>query len=141
MALGSYRFSLGSAAYQELRRSNAYRWQAQERLQRLPAQQFLGPGSETLDLKGVIYPHYRGGFKQLDAMRAQAGKGEPLLLVDGLGFIWGQWVVLQVDETQSVLLTNGQPRKLEFQLRLARYGDDAMDGGGRTMFGTIVEDS
>ena len=125
MALGSYRFSLDSAAWQELRRSTAYRWQALARLQRLPAQQFLGPGSETLDLKGVIYPHYRGGFKQLDAMRAQAGKGEPLLLVDGLGFIWGQWVVLQVDETQSVLLTNGQPRKLEFQLRLARYGEDS----------------
>lgn len=124
MALGGYRFSLTSAAYQELRRSNAYRWQAQERLQRLPAQQFVGPGSETLDLKGTIYPQYRGGMTQLDLMRAQAGRGEPLLLVDGLGFIWGQWVILQVDETQTVMLTNGQPRKLEFQLRLARYGED-----------------
>jgi phage protein U len=125
MALGGYRFSLTSAAYQELRRSNAYRWQAQERLQRLPAQQFVGPGSETLDLKCTIYPHYRGGMKQLDVMRAQAGRGVPLLLVDGLGFIWSQWVILQFDETQTVMLTNGQPRKLEFQLRLARYGEDS----------------
>jgi len=124
MALGGYRFSLTSAAYQELRRSNAYRWQAQERLQRLPAQQFVGPGSETLDLKGTIYPHYRGGMKQLDLMRAQAGRGEPLLLVDGLGFIRGQWVILQVDETQTVMLANGQPRKQEFHLRLVRYGED-----------------
>lgn len=124
MALGSYRFSLTSASYQELRRSNAYRWLAQERFQRLPAQQFVGPGSETLDLKGIIYPHYQGGMKQLDVMRAQAGRGVPLLLVDGLGFIWSQWVILQVDETQTVMLTNGQPRKLEFQLRLARYGED-----------------
>ena len=124
MALGGYRFSLTSAAYQELRRSNAYRWQTQERLQRLPAQQFVGLGSETLDLKGIIYPHYQGGTKQLDVMRAQAGRGVPLLLVDGLGFIWGQWVILQVDETQTVMLTNGQPRKLEFQLRLARYGGE-----------------
>ena len=124
MALGLYRFSLSSAAYQELRRSNAYRWQTQERLQRLPAQQFVGLGSETLDLKGIIYPHYQGGTKQLDVMRAQAGQGVPLLLVDGLGFIWGQWIILQVDETQTVMLTNGQPRKLEFQLRLARYGGD-----------------
>lgn len=124
MALGGYRFSLNSAAYQELGRSNAYRWQAQERLQRLPAQQFVGPGSETLDLKGTIYPHYQGGMKQIDLMRVQAGRGEPLLLLDGLGFIWGQWVILQVDETQAVMLTNGQPRKLEFQLRLARYGED-----------------
>ena len=124
MALGGYRFSLTSAAYQELRKSNTYRWQAQERLQRLPAQQFVGPGSETLDLKGIIYPHYRGGTKQLDLMRTQAGLGEPLLLVDGLGFIWGQWVILQVDETQTVMLTNGLPRKAEFQLRLTRYAED-----------------
>ncbi len=124
MALGGYRFSLTSAAYQELRRTNAYRWQAQERLQRLPAQQFVGPGSETLDLKGTIYPHYRGGMIQLDLMRTQAGLGEPLILVDGLGFIWGQWVILQVDETQTVMLTNGLPRKLEFQLRLTRYAED-----------------
>lgn len=124
MALGGYRFSLTTAAYQELRRSNAYRWQAQERLQRLPAQQFIGLGNETLDIKGSIYPHYQGGIKQLDMMRVQAGKGEPLLLVDGLGFIWGRWVVLQVNETQSVMLTNGQPRKQEFQLRLSRYGED-----------------
>ena len=34
MALGAYRFSLTSAAYQELSRSNAYRWQTQERLHR-----------------------------------------------------------------------------------------------------------
>lgn len=93
-------------------------------MHRLPAQQFVGLGNETLDLKGVIYPHYQGGMGQLDVMRAQAGRGDPLLLVDGLGFIWGQWVILQVDETQTVMLTNGQPRKLEFQLRLARYGED-----------------
>jgi phage protein U len=124
MALGGYRFSLDTATYQELRRRNAYRWQAQDRLQRMPAQQFLGPGGETLDLKGVIYPHYRGGFGQIDAMREQAGMGVPLLLVDGLGIIWGQWVVLQVDETRSLPFDNGQPRKLEFQLSLARYGED-----------------
>lgn len=124
MILGEYHFSLTTAAYQELRRSNTYRWQTQERLQRLPAQQFIGLGTETLDIKGTIYPHYQGGIKQLNMMRAQADRGEPLLLVDGIGFIWGLWVVLQIDETQSVMLTNGQPRKLEFQLRLTRYGED-----------------
>ena len=124
IALCGYRFSLTSAAYQEIRKSHTYRWQAQERLQRRPAQQFVGLGNETLDLKGTIYPHFQGGLQQLELMRAQAGRGEPLLLVDGLGFIWGQWVILQVDETQTLLLTNGLPRKQEFQLRLTRYGED-----------------
>lgn len=125
MALGSYRFALNTAAYDTLKRSQSYRWQAQERLLRRPAQQFIGLGEETIELSGVIYPHFAGGLKQLDAMRKQAGRGEPLLLVDGLGFVWGQWVINQIDEEQSVFLSNGVPLKTTFSLRLSHYGADA----------------
>src|SRR5690554_182347 len=124
MALGDYRFSVDTAAYQELKRSQAYRWQPQERLLRRPAQQFLKPGEETLELTGVIYPHYRGGLQQLELMRRQAGRGEPLLLVDGLGFIWGRWVITQLEETQSVFQGNGQPLKQGFRLQLTHHGED-----------------
>lgn len=125
MALGSYRFSIDSAAYQALKHSQAYRWQAQERLQRRPAMQFLGAGEESIELSGVIYPHFKGGLKQLDAMRIEASKGQPLLLVDGLGFVWGQWVITQVDEGQSFFQANGQPLKQSFQLKLVNYGADS----------------
>ena len=53
MALGGYRFGVSTAAYRELTRAAEYRWAAQERLGRLPARQYLGPGSE---LSGVIHP-------------------------------------------------------------------------------------
>ncbi len=125
MALGSYRFSIDSAAYQELKHSQAYRWQAQERLQRRPAMQFLGAGEESIELSGVIYPHFKGGLEQLDTMRAEANKGQPLLLVDGLGFVWGRWVITQIDEGQSFLQGNGQPLKQSFQLKLVNYGTDS----------------
>lgn len=124
MALGDYRFSIDTAAYQELKRSQAFRWQAQERLQRSPAMQFIGAGDESIELGGVIYPHFKGGLKQLDAMRTEASKGQPLLLVDGLGFVWGQWVIIQIDEGQSFFQANGQPLKQTFQLRLVNYGED-----------------
>jgi phage protein U len=124
MALGEYRFSIDSAAYQELKHSKAYRWQAQERLQRRPAMQFLGAGEESIELSGVIYPHFKGGLEQLDTMRAEANKGQPLLLVDGLGFVWGQWVITQIDEGQSFFQGNGQPLKQSFQLKLVNYGAD-----------------
>lgn len=124
MALGSYRFSIDSAAYQELKHSQAYRWQAQERLQRRPAMQFLGAGEESVELSGLIYPHFKGGLEQLDTMRAEASKGQPLLLVDGLGFVWGQWVITQIDEGQSFFQGNGQPLKQSFQLKLVNYGAD-----------------
>ena len=124
MKLGEYTFSIDSAAYQSLLRTTEYRWRSQSRIDRLPAQQFVGPGQDTLSLEGVIYPYFRGGLGQLDAMRQEAGKGEPLMLVDGTGFIWQQWVITQVEETQRILFEDGSPRKVEFRLQLTRYGED-----------------
>ena len=57
LALDEYRFSLPTAAYQEFTHAAEYRWAAQERLGRLPARQYLGPGPETVSLSGVIHPH------------------------------------------------------------------------------------
>jgi phage tail protein len=124
MALGDFLFSIDTAAYQELKHSQSYRWQSQERLLRRPALQFVGVGVETIELTGVIYPHYRGGLKQIDTFREAAGNGEPLLLIDGLGFVWGQWVITQIDEGQSLFQANGQPLKQTFQLNLSRYGEE-----------------
>jgi phage protein U len=123
LALGDYRFSIDTAAYQTLKRRQSYRWQSQERLLRSPAQQFVGIGDDTITLAGVIYPHYRGGLGQLNNLRQQAETGEPLLLVDGLGFVWGRWVIVTIDETQSYLQSNGQALKQTFQLQLSYYGD------------------
>lgn len=89
MALGAFRFSLDTAAYQDFKRSQTYRWQSQERLLRRPALQFLGLGEETIELNGLIYPHFRGGLTQVETMRVEANKGSRLVLVDGLGFVWG----------------------------------------------------
>lgn len=124
MALGDYRFCIDNAVYQELKRNQSYRWQGQARLLKEPAQQFIGLGEETLEFSGVIYPHYRGGFKQLEKLRAQAGKGKPLLLVDGLGFVWGLWVVTQLEEIQSNFMPAGQALKQTFRLALTHYGED-----------------
>jgi len=124
MALGSYRFALDSASYSEFKRSISYRWQAQDRLNRSPALQYTGKGAESIDLSGVIYPHFNGGLKQIDAMREEAGRGLPLLLVDGQGFVWGKWVISQISEEQTVFLANGKPQKQAFQIRLLKYGDD-----------------
>ena len=124
MKLGKYKFSLPTAAYQNLRRVNEWRWSSQARLGATPAQQYLGPGEETIDLDGGIYPHWQGGLGQIDAMKAEANKGEPLHLVDGLGFIWGKYCIKRISESQSAFLANGLPRKIEFEMSLVAYGED-----------------
>ena len=124
MALGDFRFEVGTAAYQQLTRSQSYRWEKQDRIGRLPAMQFTGADLQAVDIKGVIYPAFRGGLGQVQAMRDMAGKGEPLDLVDGTGKVWGLYVILDVAEDQSVFLDDGRPRKIDFTLKLSEYGED-----------------
>ena len=124
MMLGSFQFSLSTAVYQSLRHRAEYRWPAQERVGRLPARQFTGPGNETVEMPGVIYPHFRGGTGQIEKLRAAAGQGKPLALVDSKGKVWGQFCIESVEETHTEMLPDGTPRKIEFMLQLVRYGED-----------------
>ncbi|QKC92978.1 phage tail protein [Mesorhizobium sp. NZP2234] len=124
MGLGPFRFSLSTAAYQSLVQAVEYRWVSQERIGRAPAMQFVGPGHTSFTLSGVVYPAFRGGLGQLDAMRAIAATGAPQMLVSGLGGIFGLFVIMGVDETQTFFLNNGAPRKQEFNLDLKSYGAD-----------------
>jgi len=125
MALGDYRFSMSTAAYEKLRRTDAWRWAAQERLTRAPARQFLGKGDTKITLDGTIYPYYRGGLGQIAAMRESADKGEPLILIDGFGNEWGKFVIEEITESTSHHTAEGVPLKQEFSLSLASYGEDS----------------
>jgi phage protein U len=124
MQLGSFQFSLDTAAYQTLKRSSQYLWASTARVGQRPALQSVGLGIETIGINGVIYPHYAGGMGQVDAMRGEASKGEPLMLVDGHGRIWQHWCITSIEETQTTFDTNGTPLKIEFRLQLTRHGED-----------------
>jgi uncharacterized protein len=125
MALGNFRFSINSAAYQTLKRSAEYRWPSQARVGREPALQYTGPGSETVKLNGVLYPQFRGGLGQVEKIRNMAGNGIPLLLTDGGGNYWGKWCITRIEEEQSIFTGPGLPRKISFNLDLQAYGNDA----------------
>ncbi|WP_199237391.1 phage tail protein [Azospirillum sp. TSH64] len=140
LALGEYRFSIDTAAYQTLQRSTEYRWPSQDRLGRAPALQFLGPGTDQISLAGTIFPQFRGGIGQLDKLRAEAGKGEPLLLVDGRGRVHGKYVVTKIEETQALFLSDGTPRKVDFSLELLRYGDDS-ERGSEANVSSVISDN
>lgn len=125
MQLGSYQFSLNTAAYQELMRRSGYRWASQDRFGQHPALQYTGPESETIELSGIIYAEFRGGIGQLDTMRALAARGLPQRLIDGTGRLLGRWVIESIEETQSVFAAKGYPRKQEFTLHIRSFPESA----------------
>lgn len=125
LALGDFRFSMDTAAYNKLTRVHSYNWPSQARFGRKAALHFTGPGEETIALSGVIYPHFKGGLTQLAEMNLEASKGEPLQLVDGNGFYWGVYVITKITEGQSFIDGRGTPYKQTFGLDLKAYGEDA----------------
>ncbi|MBN2740063.1 MAG: phage tail protein [Rhodobacteraceae bacterium] len=124
MALGAFRFGVNAGSYQTFRRSAEWRWEKLDRAGRAPVLQYLGPDADEITLEGVIYPHFKGGLHQVELMRAQAALGAPMMLVDGLGWVWERWVITGVEERKSVFLPGGAPRKIEFTVRLRAYGAD-----------------
>lgn len=125
MQIGDYPFSIDTAAYDQMKRKSQWRWAEQDRFGRNSALQFTGVGSEEIRLSGVILPAWRGGTGQVDDMRAEAAKGEPLILVDGLGHVWGDYVITSIEEAQSHLTAYGVGRKVRFEMVLKYYGEDA----------------
>ena len=135
MLLGTIIFSVETSAYEQLQRSTQYQWASQSRLGHPvlkhlgiggPAHQYIGPGEDTINLNGTIYPQYKGGPLQLSLIRLSAGLGVALPLIDGYGFIYGRWLIESVQETNSVLFSDGIPRKIDFSLSLKRYNEDLM---------------
>lgn len=133
LQLGSFQFGINTAAFQTLSRSNEWRWPSQDRFGKPPVLQHVGQGSETITLPGVIYPEWRGGLGQLDAMRELAGKGDPLTMVDGRGNTMGLWAIERIEEKQSVFADAGVARKVEFTIALRRFFETEaglLSGGG-----------
>lgn len=119
-----YYFNLDTAAFEELRRQTSFRWAGQERLTRSIAQQAVGQGEDKFSLKGVIFPGFKGGLKQLDILRSIGRRLQPVNLTTGYGEVLGTWCLLNIEEDQSNLLAGGIPRKQSFSLEFVSYGDD-----------------
>lgn len=123
MMLGQFQFGIDTAAFQELNRSTEYRWPSLDVFGGAPVLQFTGRGPETISLQGTIFPGWRGGGSQVNAMRDQAAAGQPLMLVTGTGVLLGQYAIERVEEKQAVFAQGGAPRKQEFTLQLKRFAD------------------
>jgi phage protein U len=122
----SFRFNLGSLAFDQLRRQSTFHIAAQERLLRPEALQVVSQGGETLTLSGAVYAGGQvvKGSNPIGQLRAIGVKGQPLQLTTGYGKPLGDWLMVSITEEQSAHFVNGEPRKQTFTLEFKRYGND-----------------
>ena len=122
--LGDFQFDLPNGVPQTLDRTAEFRWEQQDRLLRDPALQFLGPGAQEITLDGVLLPGLSGSQATMETLRTLAAKGEPQMLTNGNGRVFGKWAIRQIREGQSTFAPGGGARQITFSVALGRYVED-----------------
>lgn len=120
MSFGLFIFTLPTVVYQELSHTRDVRFAFNERVGAADAVQFIGPGIEEIMLSGVTahgINHPNASFALLNQIM-QAGEDQPL--IDGLGNVFGNYILQSIDLTKSSFRKFGQARRTEWELPLRR---------------------
>lgn len=129
LALGQFVFELGTLAYQDFKRSNDWRHASNSRVGARAGYQFVGVGDDSVSLSGWVAPGQVGSYASIAALRAMGDSGQAFALVSGMGEVFGQYVIKQLDETGTYHDRRGRPGRVEFSLQLTRVDNNA--GGAK----------
>lgn len=128
MSLGQFLFKTSTLAFQEIQRQRAWNYADNAIAFGRAKKQFMGAGEDTVTLPGLIYEEYGFGSRfALDEVANMADTGQGFVLMDGSGYLYGVYVINSIDETKSILLDNGVPRKVDYTLKLSRTDDERIE--------------
>ncbi|SCC62581.1 phage tail protein [Kosakonia oryziphila] len=126
LALGLFVFMRQTLPFQNLNRNSTFTWSSNARVGKRAAYQYIGPGEDTLEMTGALYPELTGGVLSLSALRLMAEQGGKWPLIDGTGMIYGVYVISGVRENGSEFYSDGSPRKISFTLNLTRVDESLL---------------
>ncbi|HCT1784089.1 phage tail protein [Escherichia coli] len=124
MIYGMFVFQLSTLPHQQIQQSRNWRHVKNERINRSASWQYIGAGDDTITLSDLLYPEITGGEVSLTALTSQAYVGRPWPLIDGVGQIYGMYVITGLNTTRSELDRYGRARKIEFTVTFERVDED-----------------
>ena len=124
MIYGMFVFQLSTLPHQQIQQSRNWRHVKNERINRSASWQYIGAGDDTITLSGLLYPEITGGEVSLTALTSQAYVERPWPLIDGVGQIYGMYVITGLNTTRSELDRYGRARKIEFTVTFERVDED-----------------
>lgn len=127
LAIGMFVFEIPNLLFDQLKRRRSWRHPTSERVGARAASQYAGEGDDTLSISGVLVPGVFGRRDALEDLAAMAKQGRSWPVVDGEGFVYGAYVILDLDETKRQILDGGQARVIDFTINLLRVDDDEGD--------------
>ncbi|ASS56894.1 phage tail protein [Rhizobium leguminosarum] len=143
MMLGSFAFEVLGFGYDGVSRSLQTPWAEIAVAQRMNALQWTGPTSDTVTIRGVLFPVEFGGQSQLDGIAAAAESGTPMMLVSGdaaEGVIHGTFTSQGVEEDRGFHTIYGAPQRNAYTLTLKRHeGGGASSGAPTSLLQPILD--
>jgi phage protein U len=128
MILGQFVFQPDTLSFNELQRNRSWNYASNPVAKGRAKLQFIGVGDETISVSGLIYEASGFGTRAaLDQLVKTANRGGGHVLMDGSGYLYGVYVIDGIDETRSVLMFNGVPRKIDFTIKLTRVDEDKIE--------------
>ena len=124
MVFGLFVFELRTLPYQQLQLSRNWRHVKNDRVCRSAKWQYVGAGENQLTLGGLLYPEITGGNLSLGAVSTMAYTGLAWPLIDGVGSIYGMYVITGLQETHQEFDRYGKAKRIEFTLSLQRVDED-----------------
>lgn len=117
---GAVFFKAMGFGFQDIDRRLSTSWVPIPTAAGLDALQWLGPESERVTIRGVIFPLEFGGLEQVETLRAAAQAGQPATLVSLSGAIGGRFAIEGVSEQRGLHDSEATPRRDAYRLSLAR---------------------
>jgi phage protein U len=139
MMLGGFAFEALGFGFDGLQRQIDTSWASIEVAQAFDAQQWVGPKSDEVTIKGVLFPAELGGQASLNGLTAAALAGEKLMFVSGSaasGQIHGYFTIQGVSEDRSFIDRFGTPRRNAYSITLKRYGSSR--ASMQTLLGSLL---
>lgn len=125
LTLGSFQFSVSTAAYNELTQKWEWRWPEQTRVGRNDLLQNTGKAANAISIAGQLVTTLGSvGSQQLETIAQLGDKQEPQLLTSGEGMVLGYWVLLSLNAINSKFVPGGTPKRQSFTMELKFYGDN-----------------
>lgn len=122
MTVGSITFSVPLGAFETLRQRLEIRTAKSERAGAQTTRQSLGH-DDTIEISSVYFPEWTHSTTRLADLRALALTYQPQMLTDGLGNVWGKYLIEDVDAEGSVFTAYGVPLRQTFRLSLGVSDD------------------
>lgn len=129
LALGPHIFQITTLNFQSLKRSTKAKWPAIARFGYAPSRQFTGFGEDSITIDGLLFPEEFQDRAAFEAIRLTQRQGKPVTLMgwavgSGAAEVFGQVVILSIDDTQSNIARNGQGKRIEYSISLAPFSGE-----------------